>query len=186
MICVESCQTPRSFKRSSMSRKDICGFFYNEYFCIQEIHPSCIKKISIYNLVTKKQRQKHQGLSKWLYVNLISRMLLTLQDEKQTEWKLAAFGDIITFYFWKTEANKYLFKILVMLRSLVLSQKMFNSLQIHRIKDLLDEYEVIELITLESYISFGFDRILYMAFSPNTGNIAKSLTPKAKDFDIFA
>lgn len=73
-----------------------------------------------------------------------------------------------------------------MLRSQVLSQKMFNSLQIHRIKDLLEEYEVIELIILGSYISFGFDRILYMGFSPNTGNIAKSLTPKAKDFDTFA
>lgn len=121
MFCVESCQTPWRFKRNNMSRKDICGFFYNEYFCIWEIHPSCIKKISIYNLVTKKQRQKHQKLSKWLYMNLISRMLLTLQDEKQTGWKLAAFGDIIIFYFWRTEANKYLFKILIMLSSQILS-----------------------------------------------------------------
>lgn len=163
------------------------GFFFsNEYFCIWEIHPSCIKKISIYNLVTKKQRQKHQWLSKWLYMNLISRMLLTLQDEKQTGWKLAAFGDIIIFYFWRTEENKYLFKILITRSSQVLSSKIFNSLQTHRIKDLLEEYKVIEFTTLESYISFGFDRILYMGFSPNTGSIANCLTLKEKDFDTFA
>lgn len=50
----------------------------------------------------------------------------------------------------------------------------------------MEEYEVIEFTTLESYISFGFDRILHMGFSPNTGSIANCLTPKAKDFDTFA